>query len=428
MNNGISEAGCNMKRFLSGSLCLLALAVLVNCDDFSHNSIVNTPPVNYVNLIMMKTYGGDGYDWGSSLTMTADGEFVITGSTTSNGYGDNTVYVAKIDPAGTQIWYKWVGGWGEENGEQVVFSPDSTLVVIGGTTSFDLITGHKIDPNQGIPIDDQNFYLIKLNPDGIVLWEKPYGDTLFAEMGTGLVALEDGYLLAGYQSRAGTLDNFFYVRTDLDGDTIWQRSFITTTLDRPESVTITSDGGFVTAGWTGNSNQSKVDPFFVKIDDQGKLVWEKSHGDTLMNEKVFSVVKAGNGDFIAAGVAQPSSSDDPVDGVLYVIRIDSDGALVWEHTYEQSGINEGRAVLEDQNGFVFVCGQDAARNAIQITKLAGNGDFIWSDSTGALGYGMAMIPAGGGYAITGSNQYPNQRVLNDVLFLRIEEDRTNVEL
>ena len=76
---------------------VVMVIVIAACDNYSHNSIVTTPPVNYVSLIMVNDYGGNGFDWGTSVATTADDEYVITGTTTSNGNGENTLYLSKID-------------------------------------------------------------------------------------------------------------------------------------------------------------------------------------------------------------------------------------------------------------------------------------------------------------------------------------------
>ena len=81
-----------MIKLLSWLTAFLALLLFsATCDNYSHNSIVNTPPANYVNLVSTNDYGGDGYDWGTSVATTSDNEYVISGSTTSNGYGENTL-------------------------------------------------------------------------------------------------------------------------------------------------------------------------------------------------------------------------------------------------------------------------------------------------------------------------------------------------
>ncbi|MEE8575692.1 MAG: hypothetical protein V3T31_00420, partial [candidate division Zixibacteria bacterium] len=119
------------------------------------------------------------------------------------------------------------------------------------------------------------------------------------------------------------------------------------------------------------------------------------------------------------------SADAP--GVLFVLKTSASGALVWQNSYSQSSLNIGRCILEDSDGTLLICGQNIGLNAVHIAKLDAAGNLMWSDSTGATGYGMSMQPCGSGYAITGSTAYPSQQVLNNVLLLKIEEDLTNIE-
>ena len=107
----------SMIKLLSWLTAFLALLLFsATCDNYSHNSIVNTPPANYVNLVSINNYGGDGFDWGASVATTSDNEYVISGSTTSYGYGENTLYLAKVGTEGNLLWQKWFGGYGNDNG------------------------------------------------------------------------------------------------------------------------------------------------------------------------------------------------------------------------------------------------------------------------------------------------------------------------
>jgi len=405
---------------------VVVLMIVAACDDYSHNSIVNTPPVNYINLTMMRTYGADGYDWGSSLAVTADNEFVIAGSTTSNGYGLNTVYLSKISPAGNVIWYNWFGGWGDDNGLDVVLTPDSAILVAGVTSSFDILTGRKIDPNSGQPLDDSSFYLIKTNMQGVVLWEKAFGDTAYDEWGTSLAISSLGYVVAGFQMTSDGDENLYLIKVDTDGEVVWQKSHGTSNPDRAYDIIHHSSGGFVVGGYSGEFLGSACDPYLLKINEAGDVLWERILGDPTQIERVFSICETRDGGIVATGGSRPPSTGSESE-ILYALKVDAGGQLVWQNTYNQTSLNQGRCVLEDSDGALLICGQNFDLNAVHIAKLDAAGNLMWSDSTGATGYGTAMLPYQTGYIITGSTTFPNQQLPNDVLLLKIEEDLTNIE-
>lgn len=416
-----------MNKLLSGIFAPLLLIVLVGCDDYSHNAIPNTPPINFITLTMMQGYGEEGYDWGAALARSPDNGYLIAGSTTSRGYGDNTAYLVRTSSTGEMVWFKWFGGWGDDNGHAVALSPDGNIVVAGVSESFELLTGQKIDPNSGKPIDDYNFYLVKIDLDGAILWEKPYGDSLYAEYGRALAVLPDGYLIAGYQAKTEVEGDFYAVRTDLGGDVVWQRAYERPGVNYAYSVVATSDDGFVLTGYTMEPDAIGGDPYLMKIDGSGNPGWECLAADSTALQILYSAVEAANGDIIAVGRSIPKESPSPLNGVLYVMRASSSGQVLWEKTYSESGIREGRGIVEDAQGALMICGQHATGNDIRMAKLAGDGTFMWSDSTHARGYGMAMIPTETGYAIAGSTDYPDHQVLNNALLITVIEDKTNIE-
>ena len=218
------QNGQSLKVALSAFTVVAIFSLFaIGCDDYSHNSITNTPPANYVTLLAYRTFGGLGYDWGTAITTTVEGDYIITGSTNSNGYGDNTVYLAKVNSSGSLVWYNWAGGWGDDNGMAVAMAPDGNIIVAGYTTSYDVIEGTKIDPNSGKPVDDYSFFLAKVLPDdGEKAWESAFGDTAYVERGYALALSSDAYYVAGYQHSGESLEDVYIVKADLNGDTIWQ--------------------------------------------------------------------------------------------------------------------------------------------------------------------------------------------------------------
>jgi hypothetical protein len=411
------------------SLLFATLLILniTGCDDYSHSTIVNTQPANYINLISSNTYGGNGFDWGTSIISAPDNDYVITGSTTSNGYGLNTLYLSKINPNGDQTWYKWFGGWGEDNGEEVCLSPDGYIIVAGVTESFELATGRVIDPNSGKMINDYNFYLVKISVEGDIVWQKPYGDSLYTEWGTSIAVSSDGYLVAGYQSKVEFDEDFYFLKTDLDGNLAWQKSYGTGDRDIACSIIKTQDDNYVIGGYTESEILNRARPYLIKIDDNGTILWEKPHSDTAYSKTIYNLIEAGNGDLVATGSSRPDSIADPSFNSLYILRMNSAGDILWEKTFVDCGINDGRCVIENSAGYLMICGQNTAQNSIWIAKLEADGRFLWSDETGSEGFGMSMIARQSNYAITGSTKYPNHRTINNVLLLEVEEDKKNIE-
>ncbi|NIT55653.1 MAG: SUMF1/EgtB/PvdO family nonheme iron enzyme [Aliifodinibius sp.] len=83
-----------------------------------------------------KTFGGSGTECGYSVQQTSDGGYIIVGSTGSFGAGNYDVYLIKTAPNGSSQWEKTFGGSGYEWGSSVQQTSDGGYIIAGNTYSF----------------------------------------------------------------------------------------------------------------------------------------------------------------------------------------------------------------------------------------------------------------------------------------------------
>lgn len=155
--------------------------------------------------IWSKRFGGSSHDWAKSIITSPDGGLIICGSSQSEGLGSFDAFLMKIDEDGNEVWFKTYGGPEFEYGEQVQFSSDNSLYMIGTSASFsgDYSTDH---------------YLVK---------------------------------------------------TDINGNEIWSQNYGSTESDYSSSLICTADSGCVFTGWTKNGQIGKEDIVFYKISKNG---------------------------------------------------------------------------------------------------------------------------------------------------------------
>ena len=88
------------------------------------------------NLIWQKTIGGADWDFANSMDTTADGGFIIAGTTYSYGKGNADGFVIKTDANGDTTWTKTFGGLKDDEFKSVIQTSDGNYALAGYTKSY----------------------------------------------------------------------------------------------------------------------------------------------------------------------------------------------------------------------------------------------------------------------------------------------------
>jgi hypothetical protein len=148
--------------------------------------LIKTAP--WGDTLWTKTYGGNQDEWGNSVQVTADGGYVITGSTNSFGL-DYQVLLIRTDAIGDTMWVRTYGGPGFEAGQSILVTTDGAFVIVGTTDSFGA--------------GSRDIYLIKTDSLGNLLWATTFGGTE-DDVGVSIQETFDGgYIVAGYTRSFG---------------------------------------------------------------------------------------------------------------------------------------------------------------------------------------------------------------------------------
>jgi hypothetical protein len=232
-----------------------------------------------------RTYGGPGYEYGSSVQQTSDGGYVVAGTKGLLFYAD--VYVIKTDSQGDTVWTRTYGGTGEDRGNSVQQTLDGGYIVAGFTSSF--------GPG------DEDVYLIKTNDSGDTVWTRTYGGTSNDEGFSVRQTSDGGYIIAGSTASfgAGTRD-VYLIRVDTTGDTLWTRTCGGMGDDLGYSVQQAADGGYIVAGCTRSFGTGYTDVYLIMTDAAGDTLWTRTYGGTTWDFGN-SVQQTLDGGYIIAG-------------------------------------------------------------------------------------------------------------------------------
>lgn len=263
------------------------------------------PPTNFYS-----TYGGNGYDVGYDIKQTLDKGYIITGSTSSFGQGNTDMYLLKLDSMGVKKFETSFGGVSNEVGMSVIQLLDSSYVIAGFTSS----TG----------VGGYDIFLVKIDKTGSLLWQKTIGGTDWDFAYSMQATADGGFIIAGttYSYGRGNADGYI-VKTDANGNVVWQKTYGNKKDDEFKSVIQTADLNYALVGYTKSYNDSLGDAWLFKIDQTGDSLKSFSYNFGL--EDGFNDLKElPSGEIITAGYLTFNNSQKR-DGIFN--KIDLNGVI-----------------------------------------------------------------------------------------------------
>jgi TolB-like protein len=353
-----------------------------------------------------RTYGGPEQDLGSSAQQTSDGGYLIAGSTSSFGLGQS-LWLVKTDAMGHALWDRFLDGlngsacmtrqtldggyvvvgsfWAQETYVRLVkVDADGNTLwakTLGGsanqancvqqTSDGGYIVAGSVYNSGGHRAD---FWLVKTDASGDTVWTRTYGGGTWAVGSSVQQTREGGYIATGTVTSSGTsFDDVWLIKTDENGDTVWTKALGGAGYDHGFSVRQTDDGGYVVGAVTSSAGYELDDAWLIKADANGDTVWTKTYGGP--NDDVcYSVQQTGDGGYVLAGYTR-SCAGGPLDA--WLIKTDANGDAVWTRTYGGDWYDTAHSVDLTQDGGYIVAGSTQSFGE-------GNGD-VWLIKTDAEG-------------------------------------------
>jgi len=323
-------------------LALFLLAFWLGFWQSSHCAQLDSPAVAW-----QTNYGGRYSDYLSCLEQTKDGGFILAGDSTSppscnkssTNYGGSDAWVVRLDSKGTKIWDRSFGGTNVDHLNSVKQTLDGGYIACGWSLSG--VDGNKTSPNRG----RADAWLVRLDTQGHKLWDKSYGGTS-NEMFTAVQPIPDGGYFVGGISFSGASGNkkspnfgasdYWVMKLDKEGKIIWDRSFGGDDFDKLAALQLMADGGIILAGTSrsgisGNKSSPAGygDDFWVlRLDSKGNKIWDRTFdfGD----DRCYAIGATHDGGVIVGGTSNGFLDLYPH---IWVLRLDSNGNELWDRHF-----------------------------------------------------------------------------------------------
>ncbi len=386
-----------------------------------------------------RSLGSLSNDSAAGVTRTADGGYIVFGNvydlsgSVTTYYGSADYWIAKLDAQGTLEWERTYGGtdYDAAGGLRIetsrIHQTSDGGYILGGTS---LSLDNDVSANFG----GADVWIVKIDSTGNIQWEQNYGtdaDNYFSDIKE---TNEGGFIITYANSDYNTLIfDTTITKIDVQGNIEWTNSYGEGEFKFSNlySITQTSDGGYITTGWT-NADDSETTPedeivtglynisrlWVLKISASGTFEWAKTYGGSNIEEG-FCIVETPDGSFVVTGMTYSGDGDvsahpDPDNAMSpWILKLDNSGEILWEKTYGLASNAVAVEVMPDGNyaiGGSFVISIFSSNNGDIISSQGstdeflmkldqGTGDIIWTKTLGGTSndnlWNFTLTPDGG---------------------------------
>lgn len=390
-------------------------------------SILALPFYGQSGIEWQKCLGGSADDQGFDVIAVPSGGYITAGNSASTdgdavaNYGGQDAWIARLDSGGNLVWEKNYGGSADDYARCIISAPGGGWVVLGSTYSSD----GDVELNHG----DRDLWLFRIDSLGNMLWEKTFGGDS-AELGNRIILSGDSYVLIGStKSSGGDVESndgendIWLLKTDLDGNLLWEKTFGGSEGDFGFSVQETATG-YALAGYS-ESNDHDVpgdhhgtadfsDYLLVLTDADGNYLWAKSYGGT-GEDYCRDMALSDDGGFVLCGSSFSDDDDisahhgDTSESDIWLVKTDDLGNIVWSNSLGGSHSDDGNRIFRDAENNYLVIGDSESKDGdvsghhgsiastdFWLVKTGTDGTLLWQASFGGfqddVSRGICQLP------------------------------------
>lgn len=273
------------------------------------------------------------------------------------------------------------------------------------------------------------------------IWDKVFGGISY-ESFTELIATPDGGHLLGGVSASGISGNktqaargendYWVVKTNANGDKVWDKTYGGSQNDWLASILPTADGGYLLGGRSNSGlsgdksqftkNDGDEDYWIVKINSNGDKQWDKTIGGFSF-DILRSMVATADGGYLLGGESASGISADKTQAGkgsydLWIVKVNANGDKQWDKSFGGSNIeNLSQIVPTSDGGFLLAASSTSGISGDKtqaakgeedywIVKINANGDKVWDKAFGGnKGEYLASVvtTSDGGFLLGGNS-------------------------
>jgi hypothetical protein len=380
VKNGLNIMEAIMSKFLP------IMSILIIAAAFVYSQ---TPVIEWETVI-----GAVNNDKPTNIFQTADGGYIVGGTTHSFGGRNQDNFYIKLNADGDTVWTKAYGDYTHaESVSEFIRTSDGGYIIVGNKAR---------SPYPSL------FFMLKLDENCDSVWAVISGDPDCQKGAGGIAeAYDNGYVFTGQCSQDNVGPQIAIIKTSTDGAILWEKYYGLAGTDMGYSI-IRSDGGYMITGVSPsfNNQQFNSDLFLMKTDADGDTVWTKSYGGE-QEERGSRIRKTADGGYVAVGYSKSFGGGYTKD--WYIVRTNADGDSLWTRVYGSPYEDVALDIKElpDNAGFVVAGGMHYGQWDGCLLRLDANGDSLWAIAIGGEDYEIfyaVELTDDGGYILAGQTE------------------------
>lgn len=235
------------------------------------------------------------YDYASGIAVDHNGNIMIAGYSSLNDDDSLVSYTIKYDPDGNEIWTRKHKKGFDTEASGIAVDSEGNIIVTG--TSYG-----------GKPGVHSSYYTIKYDAYGNKLWYKEY-DGGMANEARGVTTDGDGNVIVTgefYSSLGSDFADYYTIKYNPDGKVLWAAKYDGGEGDTASGAAADREGNIAITGISYNGNNS--DYYTIKYDPDGNVLWSKSY-DGLNDDIAMQIAIDNHGDVIVTGSSSIKDGD-----------------------------------------------------------------------------------------------------------------------
>lgn len=234
---------------------------------------------------------------------------------------------------------------------------------------------------------NMDHYLIRFDANMDTLWTKTIDHgTIWENYRQPCETYDKGFACVGFRVITSTLYDVLLAKFDSLGNKLWEKTISLGNYSIAGKIIATTDKGFLICGYKSSDADYSGDPFVIKTDSVGNVLWYRILGNPNQKDGGAGIAITSQGDYIVAlgysTYTYPWPSDDSW-GQLNVLKLNANGYTIWSKMYDTIKLNIGVTKIQVlPNDDFIVMGQSLEKdyfyfNGTFLFKFNSNGDSLY---------------------------------------------------